>query len=270
MKHFLTTLIVAASLTPTIAHAERAPVVEHPNEAVAAEFQRLCSYDTLCSKVGSVRSGRLFYKLPSPAIMPYYQRLRSKIIQIAAEYKIDPVALALAPIAENTMNVKKDKQYKEALGDEPVQGDAYQEMLDDKGLLDDDGAPIGLNLFYSRPLSLGPGQIYVSVANSVEPLAALIENRPTRTKKEIKKQIRTPEGALRYAAAIIREAQEVYARGGIDISQRPDILVTLYNIGKPKQRLSRTLSDRRLPSPNYFGYFAKLNYGYVKSELRLP
>ena len=211
-------------------------------------YSQLCEYESDCSKVGSVKNHELIIKRPRADLLPYYARIRSVIIKVASEYQVDAVTLVLTPIAENTMNVHRDDQI----------ADTMIRM----GLSADDGSIAGMQL------SFGPGQIYMSAAKHVEPLAAMIEHRPIRSKKEIKNALMTPEGALRYAAAIILDAQTVYAKGGVDISKRPEILATLYNIGHVEERLRN--SRGRQPLPNYFGYFVGLNYRFVQEALNLP
>jgi len=220
-------------------------------------YKNLCEYDPdHCSKVGRVERGQLVVKRPRPELMEYYKQLRPLIIRIAAAYQIDPVTLVMAPLAENTMNVNII--------------DKIEDQLELNGQLDDDGRVISpaLQLIYDKPMSIGPGQIYVSVAKHVEPLAAAIEHRPLRQKKQIGAALMTRAGALGYAAAIIRDAQDTYKAGGVDISKRPEILSTLYNIGKIKMRLSNARG--RESYPNYFGYFVGLNYRYVQQALNLP
>ncbi|RYZ77013.1 MAG: DUF1402 family protein [Proteobacteria bacterium] len=254
MKSFLILAVSIASVMPSLAQAQ----IRLPS------YRDLCSYESACGKAAKVKTTKvdgqkrveLVPKRPPVELMVYYKSLRGLIISVANEYQIDPVTLVATPLAENTMNVHID--------------DKIADMMDDQGLLDDDGAVVNpmLKLAHDKPMSIGPGQIYVHAAKNVEPLAALIERRPLREKKEIKRQLKTPEGALRYAAAIIRDAQEVYARGGVDISKRPEILATLYNIGKVKSRLSNNRG--REPLPNYFGFFVGINYSYIQTELDLP
>lgn len=224
-------------------------------------FQDLCAYESDCSKAGRVVKGQFVVKQPRPQLMAFYKPLRALIVQIANQYHIDPVTLVLTPIAENTMNVNIV--------------DKIEDELEEQGKLDDDGRIIASDLettamaaLYNKPLSIGPGQIYVYAAKNVEPLAASIEQRPMRVKKDIKRQLMTREGALRYAAAIIRNAQDIYAAGGYDISRRPEILATLYNIGRVKERLSNARG--RQPLPNYFGFFVGQNYWSVRQALNLP
>ena len=246
MKQKSILMVLAISLFSGLAHAQ----IKLPS------FKGLCSYESDCRKIGGMKNGELVYKKPRPELMDYYKRLRPLIIQVAAEYQVDPVTLVMAPLAENTLNVNIV--------------DKLEDEMEREGQLDDDGAfadPV-LHAMYNKPMSIGPGQIYVFAAKHVEKMAALIENRPTRKGGEIRDRLMTQEGALRYAAAILKDAQDTYAKGGVDISHRPEILATLYNIGKVTMRLND--AKGRESYPNYFGYFVGLNYAFVQHELNLP
>lgn len=248
MKQLSVLALFALTLTSTLAQAE----IRLPS------FKQLCSYESDCSKVGSVKNGQLTYRQPNTTLLnDYYSQLRGLIIRIADQYGVDPVTLVAAPLAENTLNVKKLSRI-------------LEKQIETPDGLDDEGRPTNyaVKLVVDRPLSIGPGQIYVYAAKRVEALAARIENRPMRKGGEIKDMLLTPEGALRYAAAILRDAQDTYAAGGVDISHRPEILATLYNIGKVKERLANAKGRDSLP--NYFGYWVGLNYDYIKRSLNLP
>lgn len=212
-------------------------------------YSSLCAYEPACGKVGKIKNRKLVPKPPKPELIEYYRKLRNTVIRIANQYDVDPVTLVLTPLAENTMNVNIDDELQDAL-------------------VSSGNAPEGV--FLGVEMSVGPGQIYTSAAKRVEELAAEIEGRKVRTKKEIAQALLTPEGALRYAAAIIRQAQDVYAEAGYDISQRPEILATLYNIGRPDRRVKETLRAKREPYPNYFGYFVGIHYESVRAQLNLP
>ena len=269
LKRFSNLLAQAFVFAAPVASLLIAAVISTPASAQIRipSYTNLCSYEPACSKVlGKVKKGEAIeamqvfvtnrnrqmpVKIPNITLMKYYAHLRSTIIQVAAEYQIDAVTLVLTPLAENTMNVHIDDK----IGDDLVNlGLAFG--------VSGEGDVAGYKL------SVGPGQIYTSAAKHVEKLAAAIENRPVRKGKEITQALMTPDGALRYAAAIIRDAQEVYAAGGHDISRRPEILATLYNIGKVKERLAGA-RDRE-PYPNYFGYWVALNYDTVQRALKLP
>lgn len=245
---FATWLVMAAS---SLASAQ----IRHLTPAQA------CAVDKDCKKTFYLNS--TIIRPPNAKLMAYYsgtfrlklasgeivaRPMRDAIIAIAKKYEIDPVTLVLAPLAENTMNMQSVDQ--------------MVEDADDRGLMDEQGRILG------RPFSVGPGQIYVATARAVEGLAARIEGREVRNDGEIKKQLRTQIGALKYAAAILRAAQDDYASAGKDISRRPEILTTIYNIGKTEKRLKK--NDGRDPLPNYFGYWCGENYDVVRKQLNLP
>lgn len=237
-------------------------------------YEQACRIDSGCGKAGKVKNGNFEPKLPPAHLIQYYSKLRPLIIQIAHQYNIDPVTLVATPLAENTMNVR----IKDAKLSDYADGGVWKHTVEDKvagreDQVDDDGIVTNpmLRAMYNKPLSVGPGQIYVYAAKKVEKLAAQIEGRPVRTKgKEIKQALFTPEGALRYAAAIIRDAQDRYSAAGYDISKRPEILSTIYNIGRVDASIKRTTYERRMPLPNYFGFWVAVNYRYLQNEFRLP
>jgi len=150
-------------------------------------------------------------------------------------------------MAENTMNV--------TIGEKKLEAQA-----------NDEGA---IPLW--GEMSIGPGQIYASAAMKVESMAAEIEGRPIRTKKQVVVLLKTPAGAIRYAAAILRHAQDVYFEYGIDISKRPEILATLYNLGKYHERAkAASLRPGKEVHPNYFGFFVGFHYKKIQIRLNLP
>lgn len=212
-------------------------------------YQQLCSYDKYCTKIGKYKNNQLEVKPISSELMQYYGRLRNTVIKIARLYKIDSTTLIAPLIAENTMNVNITDMIQDFL--------TLNKLTPEAELL-------------GRPMTVGPGQIYTSTALKVEGLAARIEGRKKRSRREITSILSTSLGSLMYAAAILREAQDVYEKNGIDISQRPEILGTLYNIGEPEKRVENTLKTQRAPLPNYFGYFIALQYRYIQTELQLP
>ncbi len=179
----------------------------------------------------------------------YYKQLKPEIIKIAAQYGIDPVTLVATPLAENSMNVGID--------------DDIQDFLVNFGL-----APKGEIL--GKKMSIGPGQINVNAAMDVEAKAAAIEKRPVRTKEQVAKILLTPSGALQYAAAILRNAQDIYKEAGYDISKRPEILSTLYNLGKNEELVKKTKATNQQPVANYFGFFVGQHYNKIRLELGLP
>lgn len=169
-------------------------------------------------------------------IAPYIAKIikdnRRSFVNICKKFQISPVALAGAFAAENTMNVSIE--------------DIVQDRL-----------PYGMTGNYT----VGLGQLSVPIASSVEHLVQKVEGRKHAfNSKQIDQRIRTVEGSITYGAALLRQYALDYGRAGFDIRGRPDILATLYNIGKSSSRINRTIRERRLPTINYFGYFVYRHY----------
>ncbi len=96
-----------------------------------------------------------------------------------------------------------------------------------------------------------------AMAEKIEEFAAQIENRPVRTRKQISAAFYTLDGQLRYVAATIRKAQDVYNSCGIDISTKVGVLSSLFNLGKVEERVITTFHRDRIPRWNNFGVFTE-------------
>ncbi len=204
-------------------------------------YEELCKYDSnYCDKA----KGKL-----KPELVVYYKKLRSQIIQIAKLYKVDPVTLAMAPITENSLNVSVDDEVQDFLVKSKLASSAR---------------------VFGHSFTIGPGQINMDPAMEVEEAAAKIEGRSKRTEQEVAQELLTPIGALKYAAALLKHAETTYSAVGLDISKRPEILTTLYNIGKNSTRAQVTKTTGKVPRPNYFGYFTGLHYSEIQKALNLP
>jgi hypothetical protein len=77
----------------------------------------------------------------------------------------------------------------------------------------------------------------------------------------------TPEGAAEYAAGIVRRAQDAYQSRGIDISGRPELLATLYNLGDYDRRAERAQLNGETPKVNFFGFFVQENLQRVQETI---
>ena len=127
--------------------------------------------------------------------------------------------------------------------------------------------PIGCSSFSSRPRLLRPGrsrerftfglgQLNGDEAPEVEILAAQIEGRAVKPQAEVAQDVLTVLGSIRYTAAFIRRAQDAYAKEGLDIRGRPEVLVSLYNMGltiNGRSRAEITKEEGREPKLSYLG-----------------
>ncbi|WP_108660127.1 DUF1402 family protein [Acuticoccus kandeliae] len=63
-----------------------------------------------------------------------------------------------------------------------------------------------------------------------------------------------PDESLNVIAAVIVDAIQAYRAVGVDISDKPGITATLYNLGNPRERARRS---RGRPKVNYYGAFVE-------------
>lgn len=169
------------------------------------------------------------------------------VMENAKKFGVDPVVLAGVVAAENTMNVGIK--------------DGVINSLIKLGISSDGYVPGYGNT------TVGFGQINPNIAAEAESEAIKIDNRPKRTSAQIAKLVQTPEGSIYYAALLLKIAQDKYKEAGVDISERPEILSTLYNIGKVDDRVKRMKETGSQPKSNYFGYFVNYHYDALKKRL---
>lgn len=212
----------------------------------------LCSWDPSCC--GGTYGGGLCSKLkesdgtikePSPNLIAAMKILAPSIVKWSKIFKVDPRAVMGAVLAENTMNVGVD--------------DRVQDWLAKSGFIKG-GKILGVST------SVGWGQLNSGPAADAEDYAFSKGIRfPGQSKKnkatadEIQTALLIPESAMYYVAALTAYNQEIYLKGGYDVSNSPEILATLYNIGQPQHYVKVVKEEKRNPRPNYFGMFVLNN-----------
>jgi hypothetical protein len=231
MRSLLAALTFLASVTFAIAQTAK-PVT----------FEELCKYEKLCQQL---KDSGGFIK-PKKKILLLLNELREPIKSISEKLGVDPRAVAGAIAAENTMNVQVD--------------DDIQDWLVKLQI-----APTASIL--GKSFTIGLGQIHVEAAAQVEPMLAKLEKRTTRSSKEIADALLTPVGAIAYAAGIVRKAQDDYKAQGIDVSDRPEILTTLYNLGNTDSKARTANASKQTPRPNYFGFFVQQNLDQIANAI---
>ncbi len=199
-----------------------------------ARFEAVAAYDNLAGPQLRDSDGR--WKEPKRATVAILEALAPEIRRVAALYHVDPRAIVGAILTENSLNVQAD--------------DTFQDWLVSSGVLST--GQIG-----GRAMTVGLGQINVPTARNVEALAARIEHRTARSDAVIAQALLRPGDAIRYAAAIMRQAQDAYEAAGFDISREPAILATVYNLGRPTQLAAAAQAGGRTPRVNYFGFFVE-------------
>ena len=200
-------------------------------------------YDQVCGEGQAQFCDRLknsngTWVKPKRNLVEVLTRSSASIRDVAAKFDLDPRMIVAPILVENSLNVQVD--------------DEIQNFLVGAGVLSD-GEVMG------RTMSIGLGQINVSAAIEIEPLVARIEGRAERTQQEVARALLTPEGAFTYAAGIAKHVIDLYKEKGIDISDKPEVVATLYNIGRYEERVERTVREGRQPGVNYFGLFAEKN-----------
>ncbi len=235
------------------------------SEVKLPTIEELCKYAPQYCSAAATPASKI-----SNGQINYYKKMTSIVLRISKQYEVDPVTLVMAPITENTLNVSGDDDIQDFLVKSKILSEAR---------------------LFGKDFTVGPGQIQIPAALQVEEIVAKKDNRPLypektlidstdifgnlikieQTKAErVAAELMDPTGALKYAAALLKHAETVYLKHQINISKRPDLLATLYNIGKNEESYQRSAKENRLPRPNYFGYFASKNYDYIREVLNLP
>lgn len=222
------------------------PILANAEPKLSA-YQELCSYDALCSRLRNSDGSKVE---PKPAVKKLIETMADPVHDFSKLYGVDPRAVAGAILAENSMNVQMD--------------DEIQNWIVKHNIW---GSKAALN----AGMTIGPGQINIEPATAADQYIASLGLRPARSSEEITKLLLTPAGAAEYAAAIIRQAQDAYKAEGIDISKRPDVLVTLYNFGQDsmsyRARAKETAKLKQEPRPNFFGMFVTENIETVQDAI---
>ncbi|MEM7645898.1 MAG: DUF1402 family protein [Pseudomonadota bacterium] len=198
-------------------------------EAGQSELDRVCEYDRLC-RAGFKRSGAP--KSFKDEIKQVVHHLRDDIIRSGDLYNVDPRAIAGAILVEHTINVGAD--------------DTIQNYI----------AKWGITAVAGKKFSFGFGQMHMGAALLADKKVAEIEKVPARDLDSVRMAMFTPLETLRLIAATLRIAQDEYLKKGVDISKQPEILVSLYNLGKISKRAERIKAGHQ-PKPNYFGIYFK-------------
>jgi len=144
----------------------------------------------------------------------------------------------------------------------------YQEQSTNVNFVDTLGDYIGGLLHLNT--SIGVGQVRVNTAEALERIYPKLD--PYRkdsifidynvVRVERLKDVLTN---IMYVAAKLKFSQDRWAEAGFDISNKPDILGTLYNI----EDIDKPITPTKNPKPNDFGIGVKQNYDKVEKLLGL-
>lgn len=200
------------------------------------DYERLCSWDPNCDLLKE--EGK--FKVPGDPVITLVKNLRPQIFEAARVYEIDPRALIGVLLAEHTLNTSYLDEIQDALLKLKAPG------------------------MSQAPFTFGIGQVNPSAVWRVEEMAAKREKRKVRDHHAMANDLLDPQKALLSMAAILRDAQEAYRSKDYDISQRIDILLTLYNTGQAWEKIQLKTKGEVL-RPNFFGHFYHLHQPLIES-----
>lgn len=210
----------------------------------------------------------------SPRAAAWVREHRDLIRRTASALGVPPVALAGVVAAEQTLlHDRHDavvdavfRVYLSSLSERDLRAWAAEQETAYRRRLAEGEEP-GLQMLKSPYLwSVGPAQVSFRNAFFQERRLARLQDRPERTLEELVRAVLTPSGSLEYAAILLLDAQEAYARyAGVDLTRRPGVLATLYHLGSPARRALRLEEENRLrdlrgerraePQVNQYGAF---------------
>lgn len=211
------------------------------------------AYKAACGTGGYSRSycDRVRYRdkwtEPKKEISKALKIMRPKIKEMAKEFDIDPRFIVASILTENSVNVKID--------------DKLQDWLVNVGIAEDGS-------IFGKSFSFGWGQLYIEAAMEAEKVIAKKEKRKMLPRDKVASLLLTPNGAMKYAAALNKHNIDTYKNCicdqdknpekvcGFDISNDLSAVATLYNIGNPGKYCRRSLKAKRKPRPNFFGLWA--------------
>jgi len=150
------------------------------------------------------------------------------IINAAEEFDIDPVWIAMVIYAEQALNHNAKDWF---------------DILGATGLVD---------------TSVGVGQVRISTAKFIEEEGYMPETKGQCQSSKITWKLGNKEGNIRYVAAYIKYFIDLWSEVYPEITQRPDIIATLFNVGHQKT------SPNANPESNEFGDYAEIAYNYLK------
>lgn len=185
--------------------------------------------------------------------------LNLKYTKIRTEKTADRIIQNYAPVIKDTaMEFNVDPVVVAAV--------IYQEQATNVNFIDTLRDYIGALLYINT--SIGIGQIRVKTAELLEKYYPNLkshykEDSFTNTNIARIGRLRNPLINVRYVAAKINFTQERWAKAGLDIQNRPEILGTLYNI----EDVEKPIEPHPNPKANEFGNGVKNNYDRIKKLL---
>lgn len=124
----------------------------------------------------------------------------------------------------------------------------------------------------NRPLtwSIGVCQITSLRAIKIEESMARANGVQPRNIQEVIEQLLIPASNIEYCGQELSDIRDLYRQhANIDISQKPEILGTLFNTGKAKEKAMAYLDNpNKTPLPNEFGEYITLHRDLISDTLK--
>jgi hypothetical protein len=184
----------------------------------------------------------------SPDSIEVVKKNLDEIMEDAMLNRIDPRAFIGSILAANTVN-----------GYSP--GESFLRKL-----------PLSIA---SRFTNIGPfygiGRLSINAAMEVETSAYPKKWDPTassgRSRKVVAEALGTDSTALMKAGEYLRYGQEMYAKNNWSIDEKPEILATLYSMGRIEDRIEATKREGREPRINDWGALVACNADVIQKIL---
>ena len=232
------------------------------------------------------------------------QRLVPKIKRVAAQYGIDPIHILGAIVGEHVFNydirdnlqevalryARKLRTTEFSCGPVPLEtvlalpqfrqcsgpSNSYWTCVEATWLSKVRGSTVGRARLPRRNLTescfnpFATGQTYG--LGQLSPVTALKMMDTTKLPKisykdadALYERVLDPDESLNVIAAVIVDSIKAYRSVGVDISGRPGITATLYNVGNP---WARARKSRGNPKVNYYGAYIDDHIDTLRSFLR--
>jgi Protein of unknown function (DUF1402) len=205
-------------------------------------------------------------------------RYRVPILEASATFQVDPVVIAGIIFAEETLNRNPTKYFEDyyvrryllSLSDDELRRQLQQtkEELQQAKEQGHEGWNISFRSGHPLAWSIGLGRVSLLTALELEDELHLYEHRSRRDIRGVLSALLEPRQNLRYCAFELRRDRAIYLDiTGYDISGRPDLEASLYNLGHVQAVAERTVRENRRPTANLFGEYVLSHAREVRAAL---
>lgn len=192
-------------------------------------------------------------------------KYRTEILEQASQYNISPISILGIIVAEASMHSKSANYFEEYFVKNAFLGkdieylenlaDATENRIASKKIRGESEQEFEFRLRTGLIWTIGICQMSILKAREIEISLSLSENREKRNIKEIIHALLAPNESIKYCAFELGNIRDAYMRqANIDISYKPEILATVYNLGNIENLLEKYKNSEGIkPVPNEFG-----------------